>query len=123
MIKSFEDRVRENTKIQLTDLFGKGRIRKQMWEYNALKNNKNREIERLQIIAASQSKAVNAMVVRAEQLEKENVMLRKCIKEGDEARKSMAKKLSMSEARLAELEQDYLVLKNKESELCMEEVS
>lgn len=123
MIKSFEDRIRENTKIQLTDLFGKGRIRKQMWEYNALKNNKNREIERLQIIAASQSKAVNAMVVRAEQLEKENAMLRKCIKEGDEARKSMAKKLSMSEARLAELEQDYLVLKNKESELCMEEVS
>ena len=123
MIKSFEDRIRENTKIQLTDLFGKGRIRKQMWEYNALKNNKNREIERLQIIAASQSKAVNAMVIRAEQLEKENAMLRKCIKEGDEARKSLAKKLSISEARLAELEQDYLVLKNKESELCMEEVS
>lgn len=35
--KSLEDRIKENTKIQLTDLFGKGRIRKQMWEYDTMK--------------------------------------------------------------------------------------
>lgn len=101
MIKSLEDRIRENTKIQLGDLFGKGRIRKQMWEYDTMKTNKNREIERLQIIAASQSKAVNAMVIRTEQLEKENAMLRSYIAESDKVKRDILKRLSIAEAKLA----------------------
>ena len=101
MIKSLEDRIKENTKIQLGDLFGKGRIRKQMWEYDTMKTNKNREIERLQIIAASQSKAVNAMVIRTEQLEKENAMLRSYIAESDKVKRDILNRLSIAEAKLA----------------------
>lgn len=105
MIKSLEDRIRENTKIQLTDLFGKGRIRKQMWEYDTMKANKNREIERLQIIAASQSKAVNAMVIRTEQLEKENAMLRGYISESDKVKRDILKRLAIAEAKIAKLKE------------------
>lgn len=108
MIKSLEDRIKENTKIQLTDLFGKGRIRKQMWEYDTMKNNKNREIERLQIIAASQSKAVNAMVIRTEQLEKENAMLRGYIAESDKAKRNILKRLSIAEAKLAKKDNEEM---------------
>ena len=104
-VKTLEDRIRENTKIQLTDLFGKGRIRKQMWEYDTMKNNKNREIERLQIIAASQSKAVNAMVIRTEQLEKENAMLRGYIAESDKVKRDILKRLSIAEAKVAKLKE------------------
>lgn len=103
--KSLEDRIKENTKIQLTDLFGKGRIRKQMWEYDMMKTNKNREIERLQIIAASQSKAVNAMVIRAEQLEKENAMLRGYIAESDKVKRDILNRLSIANAELAKLKE------------------
>lgn len=106
MIKSLEDRIKENTKIQLTDLFGKGRIRKQMWEYDTMKTNKNREIERLQIIAASQSKAVNAMVIRTEQLEKENAMLRGYIAESDKVKRDILKRLSIAEAKVVKLKED-----------------
>lgn len=123
MTKTLEQQIRQRSRFQLTDAFGKGRIRNLMYEYDCLRTRKNKEINWLKDITVHQAEAVTSMVIRSNQLEQENAMLRKCIKEGDEARKSLAKKLSMSEARLAELEQDYLVLKNKEPELCMEEVS
>lgn len=107
MIKDLEVRIKENTRIQLTDLFGKGRIRKQMYEYDCMKTRKNEEIATLKDISIRQAEAVTSMVIRSAELEKENAMLRRCVKEGDEARKNLAKKLSVAESKIAALTSKY----------------
>lgn len=118
--KPLEDRIRENTKIQLTDLFGKARIRKQMWEYDCMLSNKNKQIAWLKDITVNQAEAVTAMILRTQKLEKENEMLREAIKKSDEVRKDLSKKLSISESEKVSLEMDYLNLKNK---IAMEDAS
>jgi hypothetical protein len=107
MIKDLEARIKENTRIQLTDLFGKGRIRKQMYEYDCMRTRKNEEIATLKDISIRQAEAVTSMVIRSAELEKENAMLRRCVKEGDEARKSLANKLAMAESEISALKNKY----------------
>ena len=115
MTKTLEQQIRQRSRFQFTDAFGKGRIRNLMYEYDCLRIRKNKEIAWLKEITIHQAEAVTSMVIRTNQLEHENAMLRDAVKNGDEARKNLAKKLAMSEARLAELERDYLDLKNKEA--------
>lgn len=114
MTKTLEQQIRQRSRFQFTDAFGKGRIRNLMYEYDCLRTRKNKEIAWLKEITINQAEAVTSMVIKTNQLEHENAMLLEAVKSGDEARKSLAKKLAVSEARLAELERDYLDLKSKE---------
>lgn len=107
MTKTLEDQIRQRCKFQVTDAFGKGRIRNLMYEYDCLRNRKNKEINWLKDITVRQAEAVTTMVVRTNDLEKENAMLRKCVKEGDQARKNLAHKLSIMEAAYTELKNKY----------------
>lgn len=113
MTKELEKQIKKNTRFQFTDPIGRGRIRKLMYEYNCMLTNKNKQIDWLKDITVNQAEAVTAMILRTQKLEKESEMLREAIKKGDEARKNLSKKLSISEAEKVSLEMDYINLKNK----------
>ena len=101
MTKTLEQEIKKRSKFQFTDPLGKGRIRNLVFEYDCLRDRKNTEINWLKDITVRQAEAVTSMVLRTAALEKENAKLRKCIEEGDRARKSLANKLALAEARLA----------------------
>ena len=101
MTKTLEQEIKKRSKFQFTDPLGKGRIRNLMYEYDCLRTKKNKEINWLKDITVRQAEAVTSMVIRTEMLEKQNAKLRKCIEEGDNARKSLASKLAIAEAKLA----------------------
>lgn len=107
MTKELEQQIKKRARFQFTDAFGKWRIRNLMYEYDCMRKRKNAEIERLNQITIHQAEAVTAMVIRTSELEKENVMLRRCVKEGDEARKSLARKLAMAESEIVALKNKY----------------
>lgn len=107
MTKELEQQIRKRARFQLTDAFGKGRIRNLMYEYDCMRTRKNEEIATLKDISIRQAEAVTSMVIRSAELEKENAMLRRCVKEGDEARKNLAKKLSVAESKIAALTSKY----------------
>ena len=104
MTKTLEQEVKTRTKFQFTDPLGKGRIRNLIYEYDCLRTRKNKEINWLKDITVHQAEAVTSMVIRTNELEKENAMLRRCVKEGDQARKNLANKLAIAEAKIAAME-------------------
>lgn len=106
-MKTLEQQIKNRQRFDLRDPLGRGRIRNLVYEYDALRNLKNKEIARLKDVVTNQAEAVTCMVVRANELEKENQMLRRCVKEGDEARKSLAKKLAMAESEISVLKNKY----------------
>lgn len=98
MTKTLEQEIKKRARFQFTDPLGKGRIRNLVYEYDCLRTRKNKEIDWLKDITVHQAEAVTSMVIRTAALEKENAMLRKCIEEGDKARKNLARKLAVAEA-------------------------
>ena len=101
MTKTLEQEIKNRTKFQFTDPLGKGRIRNLMFEYDALRTRKTKEINWLKDVTVKQAEAVTSMVIRTNKLEQENAMLKRCVEEGDKARKNLANKLAIAEAKLA----------------------
>ena len=126
--RSLEVYIKDKTRFDPSDIFGKGRIRKLCYEYQDLKERSARKIDEQQTIMHAQAQSVTKLLGNISTLEDENAYLKRYIKDSDATKNSLlAKKvkaenlaqqyheeaLSLAEKngtlveRIAKLEQDY----------------
>ena len=126
--RSLEVYIKDKTRFDPSDIFGKGRIRKLCYEYQDLKERSTRKIDEQRTIMHAQAQSVTKLLGNISALEDENAYLKRYIKESDATKNSLlAKKvkaenlaqqyheeaLSLAEKngtlveRIAKLEQDY----------------
>lgn len=95
MDQSLDKFIKRKAAFDPTDIFGKGRIRKLIYEYEDLKWRYKKELGAYRQTTVSQANAVTMMVEKLSKMEKENAYLKSYIKESD------ATKINLQQNRMA----------------------
>lgn len=109
--------IREKSRFDFTDIFGKGRIRKAMYEYHDLKKRTSEELERNKIIMYSQAQSVTDLVGKIRVLEEENAYLKNYIRESDSSKNSLLAKKVKAENLAEKYHEESLSLAKKNGTL------
>lgn len=109
--------IREKSRFDFTDIFGKGRIRKAMYEYHDLKKRTSEELERNKIIMYSQAQSVTDLVGKIRVLEEENAYLKNYIRESDSSKNSLLAKKVKAENLAEKYHEESLSLAEKNGTL------
>lgn len=117
MDRDLDRRIRRYARFDITDFFGKSRIRKLMYEYDQLKWVYQKEVENDSEIINRQAEAVTAMVEKLTAAEKEIEYLRAYIRESDSAKCSMQKNRMESDKRASKLADENDELKTELAKL------
>ena len=83
MYQELDRYIKSKAAFDLSDPFGKGRIRKLIYEYEQLRHKCKKEIESLRNTVTSQANSVTMMVGKLNSLEKEKAYLENYIRESD----------------------------------------
>lgn len=106
MTKNLETRIRSYSMFDITDMFGKSRIRRLMFEYNDLVNRYKEEKAHLNEIIKSQAEAVTKMVCKTSKLEDEVEYLKGYIQESDAAKCNLQQNKMSANRRIQELSEE-----------------
>lgn len=117
MDQDLDRRIRRHTRFDITDIFGKGRIRKLMYEYDNLKWTYQKEVEHDSEIINGQAAAVTAVVEKLTAAEKEIEYLKAYIRESDSAKQNMQKNRMDAERRVSKLADENDELKTELAKL------
>ena len=112
MNKSLEIRIRNYSMFDFTDIFGKNRIRKLMFEYDDLATRHKEEKARMNDIIKSQAEAVTKMVCKTGKLEDEVEYLKGYIQESDAAKCNLQQNKMSANRRIQELTEENIRLKS-----------
>ncbi len=120
MTQSLEAYVKRSSALDPTDFFGKGRIRKLIYEYDELKRKSSTTLSNYKEIMLAQAQCVTKVLMRNQELEKENSYLKHYIRESDLAKVNLQQKKvtaeqdkTTSDARNHELMDENLRLKDE----------
>lgn len=95
--KTLDQYIHDKSKFDFTDIFGKGRIRKAMYEYYDLKKHTKDELEKNKLIMYSQAQSVTDLVAKVRSLEDENKYLKDYIRVNDGAKNNLWEKKNAAE--------------------------
>ena len=112
MNRSLEIRIRNYSMFDFTDIFGKNRIRKLMFEYDDLATRHKEERARMNDIIKSQAEAVTKMVCKTGKLEDEVEYLKGYIQESDAAKCNLQQNKMNANRRIQELTEENIRLKS-----------
>lgn len=115
--KTLDQYISEKSKFDLTDIFGKGRIRKAMYEYHDLKKRTSEELEKNKTIMYAQAQSVTDLVGKIRGLEEENAYLKSYIRETDTSKNSLLAKKVKAENLAEKYHQEALTLAEKNGTL------
>lgn len=115
--KTLDQYIHDKSKFDITDIFGKGRIRKAMYEYHDLKKRTEEELERNKVIMYSQAQSVTDLVGKVRELEEENAYLKSYIRESDTTKESLLAKKVKAENLAEKYHQESLTLTEKNGTL------
>ena len=112
--RSLEMYIKDKTRFDPSDIFGKGRIRKLCYEYQDLKERSARKIDEQQTIMHAQAQSVTKLLGNISALEDENAYLKRYIKESDVTKENLQRKKREADMALREcqLVRDTLAEKN-----------
>lgn len=112
--RSLEMYIKDKTRFDPSDIFGKGRIRKLCYEYQDLKERSARKIDEQQTIMHAQAQSVTKLLGNINALEDENAYLKRYIKESDVTKENLQRKKREADMALREcqLDRDALAEKN-----------
>ena len=115
--KTLDQYISEKSRFDLTDIFGKGRIRKAMYEYHDLKKRTSEELEKNKTIMYAQAQSVTDLVGKIRGLEEENAYLKSYIRETDASKNSLLDKKVKAEKLAEKYHQEALTLAEKNGTL------
>ena len=112
--RSLEVYIKDKTRFDPSDIFGKGRIRKLCYEYQDLKERSARKIDEQQTIMHAQAQSVTKLLGNINALEDENAYLKRYIKESDATKENLLRKKREADMALRECQDalDQLAEKN-----------
>lgn len=117
MIDDLDRYANEHSGFDHTDIFGKGRIRKLIFEYNALKQSYQKETKAQQEIIMSQARAVTSMVEKTQSMQDEIDYLKRYIKESDAAKANLQKNRMLADSDKLSAEKRVLILQEENAAL------
>jgi predicted RNase H-like nuclease (RuvC/YqgF family) len=115
--KTLDQYISEKSKFDLTDIFGKGRIREAMYEYHDLKKRTSEELEKNKTIMYAQAQSVTDLVGKIRGLEEENAYLKSYIRETDTSKNSLLEKKVKAENLAEKYHEEALTLAEKNGTL------
>lgn len=115
--KTLDQYIHDKSKFDFTDIFGKGRIRKAMYEYHDLKRRYEDEREKTKTIMYAQAQSVTDLVGKIRMLEEENTYLKSYIRETDASKNSLLAKKVKAENLAEKYHQEALTLAEKNGTL------
>ena len=115
--KTLDQYIHDKSKFDFTDIFGKGRIRKALYEYHDLKKRTSEELEKNKTIMYAQAQSVTDLVGKIRVLEEENVYLKNYIRESDSSKNSLLTKKVKAENLAEKYHQESLTLAEKNGTL------
>ncbi len=115
--KTLDQYIHDKSKFDFTDIFGKGRIRKAMYEYHDLKKRTSEELEKNKTIMYAQAQSVTDLVGKIRGLEEENAYLKSYIRETDASKNSLLAKKVKAENLAEKYHQESLKLAEKNGTL------
>lgn len=115
LTRSLEMYIKDKTRFDPSDIFGKGRIRKLIFEYQDLKERSARKIDEQQTIMHAQAQSVTKLLGNISALEDENAYLKRYIKESDATKENLQRKKHEADIalRTCQLDRDAIVEKNQ----------
>lgn len=115
--KTLDQYIHDKSKFDITDIFGQGRIRKAMYEYNDLKKRTSEELEKNKTIMYAQAQSVTDLVGKIRALEEENTYLKNYIRESDSSKNSLLAKKVKAENLAEKYHEESLSLAKKNGTL------
>lgn len=115
--KTLDQYIHDKSKFDFTDIFGKGRIRKALYEYYDLKKRTSEELEKNKTIMYAQAQSVTDLVGKIRGLEEENAYLKSYIRETDASKNSLLIKKVKAENLAERYHQESLKLAEKNGTL------
>lgn len=117
LTRSLEMYIKDKTRFDLSDILGKGRIRKLIFEYQDLKERSARKIDEQQTIMHAQAQSVTKLLGNLSSLEDENKYLKSYIKESDATKNSLLAKKVKAENLAQQYHEEALSLAEKNGTL------
>ena len=105
--------IKRQTRFDPTDIFGKARIRKLIYEYDRLHKSKDDEVFRIREIMEKQAECVASVIEENRKLRSDNEYYQKYIKTNDEVKASIMSRKMESEKTIAKLEETIKELSEK----------
>ena len=115
--RSLEMYIKDKTKFDPSDIWGKGRIRKLIYEYQDLKERSARKIDEQQTIMHAQAQSVTKLLGNISALEEENAYLKRYIKESDASKNSLLAKKVKAENLAEKYQEEIQALTDKNTTL------
>lgn len=115
--KTLDQYIHDKSKFDFTDIFGKGRIRKALYEYHDLKKRTSDELEKNKTIMYAQAQSVTDLVGKIRGLEEENAYLKSYIRETDASKNGLLAKKVKAENLAEKYHQESLKLAEKNGTL------
>lgn len=115
--RSLEVYIKDKTRFDPSDIFGKGRIRKLCYEYQDLKERSARKIDEQQTIMHAQAQSVAKLLGNISALEDENAYLKRYIKESDASKNSLLAKKVKAENLAEKYQEENQSLTDKNATL------
>ena len=109
--------IKQQTRFDPTDIFGKARIRKLIYEYDQLHKSKDDEVSRIREIMEKQAECVASIIDENQKLRADNAYFQKYIKTSDEVKDGLVSKKMQAEKTIAKLEQTIQELCDKNATL------
>lgn len=109
--------IKQQTRFDPTDIFGKARIRKLIYEYDQLHQSTDSEKARIREIMEKQAECVAAVIEENHKLRADNEYFQKYIKTSDDVKSSLMKRKMEAEKTIAKLEETIQELCDKNSTL------
>lgn len=117
LTRSLEMYIKDKTRFDPSDILGKGRIRKLIYEYQDLKERSARKIDEQQTIMHAQAQSVTKLLGNLSALEDENKYLKSYIKESDVTKNSLLAKKVKAENLAQQYHEEALSLAEKNGTL------
>ena len=117
LTRSLEMYIKDKTRFDPSDIWGKGRIRKLIFEYQDLKERSARKIDEQQTIMHAQAQSVTKLLGNISALEDENKYLKSYIKESDATKNSLLAKKVKAENLAQQYHEEALSLAEKNGTL------
>lgn len=109
--------IKRQTRFDPTDIFGKARIRKLIYEYDQLHKSADSEAARIREIMEKQAECVAAVIEENRKLRDDNEYYQKYIKTSDEVKSGLIAKKMEAEKTIAKLEETIQELCDKNATL------
>lgn len=117
LTRSLEMYIKDKTRFDPSDILGKGRIRKLIFEYQDLKERSARKIDEQQTIMHAQAQSVTKLLGNISALEDENTYLKRYIKESDVSKSSLLAKKVQAENLAEKCQEEIQSLTDKNATL------